>query len=218
MNNLSYSLKELCQVANVTERTVRFYIKEGLLPPPSGAKAFSRYSYEHVLRLQVIHLLKERFLPLKEIKKLLEGKTIPELESLAKQVSVMPVLNEDTAMLTQEKPTDMSTLTKPTPPFQPAISFNPPNNPFSGFYTVTSPVQQFNPVQKFGRPGYSQPGFLNPPPLFFEQPTEYDTEPQKWERVNLAPGIELHVEGKLAEENRQEINDLIQEIKRLLDR
>lgn len=85
MEQVRYSLKELCQAADVTERTVRYYIKEGLLPPPTGTGPLSRYTYEHWLRLQFIRRLKEEFLPLSEIKSLLADKTLPELDKLARQ-------------------------------------------------------------------------------------------------------------------------------------
>ncbi len=80
-----YSLKELCSAANVTERTVRFYIKEGLLPPPEGSGPFSRYGPEHRLRLLLIRRLKAEFLPLSEIKSLLDSQPLAELQKLAQQ-------------------------------------------------------------------------------------------------------------------------------------
>jgi DNA-binding transcriptional MerR regulator len=85
VEQVRYSLKELCQTSDVTERTVRYYIKEGLLPPPIGTGPLSRYTYEHWLRLQFIRRLKEEFLPLSEIKSLLADKTLPELDNLARQ-------------------------------------------------------------------------------------------------------------------------------------
>jgi DNA-binding transcriptional MerR regulator len=101
VEQVRYSLKELCQAADVTERTVRYYIKEGLLPPPIGAGPFSRYTYEHWLRLQFIRRLKEEFLPLSEIKSLLGDKTLAELDSLARQsglvASEAPGLSADEA-------------------------------------------------------------------------------------------------------------------------
>lgn len=64
-----YSLQELTEAANVSVRTVRYYIAEGLLPPPVSAGARSFYSDAHLNRLRLIGLLKERFLPLKEIRR-----------------------------------------------------------------------------------------------------------------------------------------------------
>lgn len=41
----------------VGRRTVRYYIQEGILPPPSGAPKYARYRYEHLLRLVLVRLL-----------------------------------------------------------------------------------------------------------------------------------------------------------------
>jgi DNA-binding transcriptional MerR regulator len=68
-----YTLQELADSAGVSIRTIRYYIGEGLLPGPDGAGPQSHYTQSHAKRLQVIALLKDRFLPLKEIRKQLAG-------------------------------------------------------------------------------------------------------------------------------------------------
>src|SRR4051794_15916726 len=69
----SISLRELTDTAGVSIRTVRYYIAEGLLPPPEGSGPSSFYSEAHLDRLQLIHRLKEAYLPLKEIRRRLAG-------------------------------------------------------------------------------------------------------------------------------------------------
>ncbi len=86
----TFNLRELIRETDVTERTVRYYIKEGLLPPPSGSGPFSRYTYEHWLRLQFIKRLKDEYLPLSEIKNLLDSRSLAELEQLARQAQLIP--------------------------------------------------------------------------------------------------------------------------------
>jgi DNA-binding transcriptional MerR regulator len=68
-----YTLQELADSAGVSIRTIRYYIGEGLLPGPEGAGPQSHYTESHAKRLQVIALLKDRFLPLKEIRRELTG-------------------------------------------------------------------------------------------------------------------------------------------------
>lgn len=63
-----YSLDELSKQADVTPRTVRYYIVEGLLPPPLTAGRNATYSQEHLDRLNAISAMKEMFLPLREIR------------------------------------------------------------------------------------------------------------------------------------------------------
>jgi DNA-binding transcriptional MerR regulator len=64
----SYSLDELAREADVTQRTIRYYIAEGLLPPPDTAGRNARYTQEHLDRLRLIGRWKEAYLPLKEIR------------------------------------------------------------------------------------------------------------------------------------------------------
>lgn len=49
-------------------RTVRYYITQGLLPPAHGRGPSATYDDTHLLRLRAIRLLKDRHLPLEEIK------------------------------------------------------------------------------------------------------------------------------------------------------
>lgn len=74
-----YSLNELTGEAAVSARTVRYYITEGLLPPPIVAGARSYYTQEHLDRLKLVNLLKENYLPLREIRKRLTGMSAAEI-------------------------------------------------------------------------------------------------------------------------------------------
>ena len=59
-----FTLGDLVQAANailrerpmmqIQERTVRFYISKGLLPPPGGGPKFARYGMEHLRRIVAI--------------------------------------------------------------------------------------------------------------------------------------------------------------------
>ncbi len=74
-----YRLSELVQLSGVTPRTIRFYIAEGLLPPPEGNGPAAVYTAEHRDRLRLIGLLKDRYLPLKEIRRQLATLTAEEV-------------------------------------------------------------------------------------------------------------------------------------------
>lgn len=67
------SLAELSERAGVTARTVRYYIAEGLLPPPVAAGPQSSYTQGHLDRLRLIARLKDAYLPLREIRRRLAG-------------------------------------------------------------------------------------------------------------------------------------------------
>ncbi len=83
-DSTSYSLDELAREVDVTTRTVRYYIAEGLLPPPDSIGRNARYSREHLDRLRVIGQLKEQYLPLKEIRSRLAEMTPDEIRHAAR--------------------------------------------------------------------------------------------------------------------------------------
>ena len=76
------TLSELTAAADVSVRTVRYYIAEGLLPPPEGSGPGSAYTQGHLDRLLLIQRLKEAYLPLKEIRRRLSGLSDEEVRSL----------------------------------------------------------------------------------------------------------------------------------------
>lgn len=73
---------ELARKANVSVRTIRFYIAEGLLPAPQARGRFTSYDEDALLRLQVIRYLKDAFLPLREIRDRLAGLSTQEVREL----------------------------------------------------------------------------------------------------------------------------------------
>lgn len=77
-------MKELEARSGVGRETIRFYIREGLLPEPERPKAnVAIYSEEHVRRLEMIRMLqRERFLPLSVIKRLLDEIDGRELDAV----------------------------------------------------------------------------------------------------------------------------------------
>jgi DNA-binding transcriptional MerR regulator len=81
----TYAIGELAQAADVTTRTVRYYVAQGLLPPPYGGGRGARYGAEHLNRLELIKLLKQEFLPLNEIKTLLNGLDDAAVRNLLKE-------------------------------------------------------------------------------------------------------------------------------------
>lgn len=68
-------MRDLEKASGVGRETIRFYIREGLLPEPEKpSRNSARYSEVHVARLKAIkRLQEERFLPLAVIRSLLEA-------------------------------------------------------------------------------------------------------------------------------------------------
>ena len=64
----TYTLSDLSKLANVTPRTIRYYITQGLLPSPSQQGPSTRYEETHLALLRVIKKLQNAHLPLAEIR------------------------------------------------------------------------------------------------------------------------------------------------------
>jgi DNA-binding transcriptional MerR regulator len=60
--------RELAERSNMTVRTVRYYVSEGLLPPPDGATRSAMYDMRHLLRLRLISALQAEGLSLVAIR------------------------------------------------------------------------------------------------------------------------------------------------------
>ncbi len=71
-----YKMKDLCEQTGLARQAIHFYIREGLVP--AGHKTghnMAFYGPEHLERLSLIKRLQhERFLPLKAIKAMLDGR------------------------------------------------------------------------------------------------------------------------------------------------
>jgi DNA-binding transcriptional MerR regulator len=91
-----WSLAELVGAADVSVRTVRYYIGEGLLPPPAGAGPGSSYGQAHLDRLRLIQRLKAAYLPLKEIRRRLAGLSDDDVRALLVSAEErMPATTDD---------------------------------------------------------------------------------------------------------------------------
>ena len=71
------TLVDLADAAEVTPRTVRYYIAQGLLPPPLGAGSAAAYTEVHQRYLKTINAFQKQHLPLAEIRSRLEQEPPP---------------------------------------------------------------------------------------------------------------------------------------------
>lgn len=74
----SYALADLCDLADVTPRTVRYYVAQGLLRSPGTTGPGARYDDGHLARLRLIRRLQREHLPLAEIRARLAAVTDDE--------------------------------------------------------------------------------------------------------------------------------------------
>lgn len=70
-----FSPEEIATLAGLSRRTIRFYVQEGVLPPPNGAKRGAWYGQEHLARLLQIREWQRAGFTLDQIRSFVEGGT-----------------------------------------------------------------------------------------------------------------------------------------------
>jgi DNA-binding transcriptional MerR regulator len=80
MIELEYTISELEKLTGLPRRTIHFYVKQRLIPPPKGRAGGARYSNIHVFRLRLIKHLQPTQLKLTGIKRYLDSLPRRDLE------------------------------------------------------------------------------------------------------------------------------------------
>jgi len=188
-----WGIAELAERAGVTPRTVRYYVAEGLLPPPGGAGQQRTYSEEHLLRLAAIRRLKEAYLPLEEIRRRLAALEPDEMERLV----VVPEVTPPGGALDY---------------IASVLSAQPPRQPDGGAAARHVPYHVAQ--AQLGGVGEADRGSPVPPP---PRPTIEEPRSTVWHHIILAPGVELHYQQGWGDARRDTaIAHLIREGKDLL--
>jgi DNA-binding transcriptional MerR regulator len=209
-----YSITELADLAGVTPRTVRYYLAQGLIPSPGATGPGVKYGDEVLDRLRLIRRLQRKHLPLAEIRQRLAGLTDFRIALLA---------DEDLI------PDDFgSTMTRPDTALDYIRRILAPTA------AVASPTEAAPAAPAAGgllrhtvaaeAPGaYSAPS-PRPSPAFSMAPAavEPDVGPDaiersQWDRISLAPDIELHVRRPLARSLSRKVDRLVTIARELLE-
>ncbi len=200
-----YTLPELCDLADVSQRTVRYYIAEGLLRSPGQGPA-ARYDEGHLLRLRLIRRLQRSHLPLAEIRNRLRGLNDDEVRvALAAPASeaapgsavdyVRSVLAGRGVASTERVAAVPPLLRRPAPAPQrvaePAPAYPSPS---------AAPVPA-------GRAGEAAI------PAAQQSP---EPERSQWERIALSPDIELHVRRPLSRLGNRQLARLVEAAREIL--
>ena len=93
------NINELATASGVTTRTIRYYVEQELLPNPEYGYP-AQYTTEHLQRLALIRRLKEEYLPLDEIKTMLQGLNADELAALLTEHTANPPPAKAATLLT----------------------------------------------------------------------------------------------------------------------
>lgn len=221
------TIQELASAAGVTTRTIRYYVEQGVLPPPERGRP-AEYTEEHVRRLDLVRRLKEQYLPLEEIRDMLQRLSPEEVERLAEQYTprteereqglssaadyIAGVLGRGAAREELKRSSAPAAPAQaPLPPSSPPMA--PPSAGRGGWLRERRPPHYGPPAdgeRLIPRPAPVPPAKASAPmapmrhaaeqavysPDLSAQPAEASGEalpaPEPWQRVTLAPGIELH--------------------------
>ena len=199
MTESDYQIHELADKAGVSVRTIRFYIKEGLLPPPQVRGRYAVYSDDYLERLELIRLLKDRFLPLKEIQIRTTGLSQEEVRTaltFEQKLGSKQSTQRDDRIQPQEGEGDSRALDYVNRLLnrQPGRESDP-NRP------NTSSTKNIRSPQTMDHKTESAPG---------EPGGTYPMQEEVWERIYLAPGLELHIQKPIERETRSRLDQLIQ--------
>jgi DNA-binding transcriptional MerR regulator len=148
----------------LNERTLRYYITEGLIDRPLGKEGTAAlYGYRHLVQIVAVKLLQGSYLPIRRIREVLADKSNEELELILAEGLEGPV--------TEMRPSFCETLYD-SPPGRMAT----PSRRRLMLREPEAPLRSYAPA---------------PPPAFQrESPSPAGSS---WERFVLGDGIELHV-------------------------
>lgn len=202
-----YSLQDLSDLAGVTPRTIRYYIAQGLLPSPGKAGPGATYAEGHLNRLRVIKRLQREHLPLAEIRSRLAALDDATVAALVEAPSTEPAdsaLDYIRSVLGDDRSPDGALWSRApdvTPPGSPPA---PPAGPPPARSAVALKV----PAYRLAEPSqaYAEPPAPTPTP-----------DRSQWDRILLAPDVELHVRRPLGRRAHKRVERLIQIARELLE-
>jgi DNA-binding transcriptional MerR regulator len=170
----SIDLAELTAQADVSARTVRYYIQQGLLPAPETRGPGAHYGPEHVDRLNLIRHLQREHLPLAEIRRRIEKLSSREVRHVLEQAPQRP----------RSTATDY----------------------IRGVF-AESAARYSSSNDSAPRPA-SEPEPLATPSQ--SRRASHQTARSQWDRIALAPDVELHVRRPLSREQNRQVERLLE--------
>lgn len=180
--DITFDLNDLCEQCDVTPRTIRYYIQQGLLPSP-GLGGGARYGPGHLARLRVIRKLQRDHLPLAEIRRGLEG-----LDDEALQALLITPPRANPASATSAVDYVRTILGAPARGTAGALAGRSPS----------------------ASPGsLAPPPVPLPPPS--SPASRAAPDRAQWEHISLTPDIELHVRRPLSREDNRRVEKLLEQ-------
>jgi DNA-binding transcriptional MerR regulator len=189
------TLEDLARHSSLTLRTLRFYIQEGLLQGPDTHGKFSRYSQQHLDRLELIQRLKSLRLPIKEIRNLLDAMTPDEISRIREY---QDALNPNMSLNASE-PME-STVSAPGSSALEYIRSLEKNQ--ENLQTVTGYPSRTSSVSK-------QPTSSNEPKTVYKNQIRTIKDQVTWRRIVIAEGVELNIREPMGTDKELKVRKLV---------
>lgn len=194
----AYSLSDLARLADVTPRTIRYYVAQGLLPAPEAAGPATTYGEGHLARLRLIKRLQRDHLPLAEIRGQIErmgDEDVRQLLEATPEQAVLPAPAETLAFVR-----DLMAQSGLRPRVSESRAL------YMRAESSVEPTQEPTPM-----PSPASPALPAAPPR------SAVGDRSTWERLVLAPDVELQVRRPLDRRINKRVDQLIRIARELFD-
>ena len=222
------SIEDLAGAVGLPVRTVRFYIAEGLIPGPGSRGKLAAYGDEHLLRLRLVRRLAAQHVPLTEIRERMNGLILADVRALLDEEEqratqalsprdyVSELLGRARAPSPQSPPPQVSpgeaqamrrALREPAPSALPSHEDAGRVEDFRPRPTQADAPARSRYRELLGRASHgvgSLQGFGS----------LVESGSPTWQRLELAPGVEMHVRADAAQTQRTLIERLMRAAKK----
>jgi DNA-binding transcriptional MerR regulator len=202
MKNITYTITDLEKATGLNRRTIHFYTREKLIPPPDGTGGGARYGEEHLLRLRLIGEMQKSHLKLTGIREALDTMTIAEMRALSKKIESAPQQAWDRqaleGWLTANQPAaPQASMAEPAPePYASGAS-----DSFS-FLNIIPPAP--------AAPRKTSANYLQ------DLKRSKPVQEEQWRRLTVADGVEINVRADVERRHRQQILHCIEALRKTL--
>jgi len=194
MTEDEYLINEIAEETGVSTRTIRFYQQEGLLPKPDYQGKRALYHKDHLMRLKLIQVLKDKFLPLKEIREHLNSLNSNQVQALLERQTI-----EETQKARMQKLSDITSYQKDS---DTALEY------ISRLLETQSELRVQAP--------------LNVPSRLFNKFDSHQyvagSPSESWRRITLAPGLEIQIQEPLSPKDQKRLEELIKFTRKLFQK
>lgn len=197
-----YTLNELTELTGVTSRTVRYYVSEGLLPPPVAAGPRSYYSDNHLQRLRLIGFMKDAYLPLREIRRRLQE--LDDSEILDAIVELQGNRSAADQIVLHEQLDDQQSL----PEVASSEVSREPLEPQTWPFVTSRPGEYAEPVPQ-------EPAWRLPRPIKAARHDPHNST--VWRKLAIGDSAEFLVEERLYQRRKEQVDALVVWAHRILD-